>query len=144
MTLNNVMMARTQDFAWMSHKGTHILTGSLSEETLHEKFPYLELFWSVFSALGLITERYSYLSVFSLNVGKYRPEKLWIRLLFTHWKSSEVFKYSEITTNKLLLVLLFWTTEQECDAGHFYWRLWKWSVFSVYCTIKKMIVKGQV
>ena len=32
-------------------------------------------FWSVFPAFGLNTERYSYLSVFSLNVGKHRPQK---------------------------------------------------------------------
>ena len=42
-----------------------------------KKSPYSELFWSAFftdfPAFGLNTERY-YLSVFSPNAGKYRPE----------------------------------------------------------------------
>ena len=52
------------------------------------KCPYLELFWSIFS---LIWTEYGeiYLSVFSPNEGKYGPEELRIRTLFTqcklHW-----------------------------------------------------------
>ena len=49
MTLNFVMMVRTLNFVGMSHRGTHILTGSLPEETLREKCPYSDFFWSVFS-----------------------------------------------------------------------------------------------
>ena len=45
--------------------------------SLCEKFSYSEFFWSVFSI------QTDYLSVFSLNVGKYGPEKLRITTLFT-------------------------------------------------------------
>ena len=50
----------------------------LNKHTLHEKFPYSEFFWFVFSALGLNMER------FNPNAGKYGPEKLRISTLFTH------------------------------------------------------------
>ena len=61
---------------------------------LREKCPYSEFSWSYFPAFGLNT---SYLSVFnanagkhgpafSLNAGKYRPEKLRLRTLFTQCK----------------------------------------------------------
>ena len=36
-----------------------------------------------FPAFGLNTERYEYLSIFRPNAGKYKPEKLQIRALFT-------------------------------------------------------------
>ena len=45
------MVARTLDFVWMSRRGTHILTGSLPEETLHGKCAYTDFFWSVFSRI---------------------------------------------------------------------------------------------
>ena len=62
-----------------------------------EKCPNSEFFWPVFSRIrteygeiirispysGRMRENTPYLSVFSLNVGKYLPEKLWIRTLFT-------------------------------------------------------------
>ena len=52
--------------------------------SLREKCPYSEFFWSVFFRIwteyGEATE---YLSVFGPNAGKYRPEKLRIRTLFT-------------------------------------------------------------
>ena len=56
------------------------------ELALHEKCPYSEFFWSVFSRI--LTEcgkilRTPYLSVFSQNAEKYGPEKLRIRTLFT-------------------------------------------------------------
>ena len=38
-----------------------------------------------FSVFGLNTERCSYLSVFSPNLGKYRPEKPRLQALFTEW-----------------------------------------------------------
>ena len=48
--------------------------------TLHEKCPYSEFFWSVFSHNR--TE-FEYLSVLSPNVEKYGPEELRIRTLLT-------------------------------------------------------------
>ena len=59
--------------------------------TLREKFPFLEFFWLVciFPALGLNTERYG---VFSPNVGKYGPEKLRIRTLFTQCDISKFWR----------------------------------------------------
>ena len=48
-----------------------------------KKCPYLEFFWSVFSVFELNTGDTEYLSVFSPNAGKYGPEKLRIRTLFT-------------------------------------------------------------
>ena len=52
--------------------------------TLHEKFPYLEFFWSIFSRIRTeYGEIIQYLPVFSLNAGKYAPEKLRIWTLFT-------------------------------------------------------------
>ena len=56
------------------------LTGS---ETLREKYPHSEFFWPVH--LDWIQRDTMYLSVFSPNTGKYGPEKLWIRALFTQW-----------------------------------------------------------
>ena len=46
------------------------LGASLIKDILREKCPYLEFYWSVFS----------------LNVGKYGPEKLRIRTLFMQWQ----------------------------------------------------------
>ena len=48
--------------------------------TVREKCPYSEFFWSVFSR---IWTEYGEISVFSPNAGKYGPEKLQIRTLFT-------------------------------------------------------------
>ena len=48
---------------------------------LREKCPYLEFFWYIFFHI-----RTKYLSVFSLHVGKYGPEKLGIRTLSTHYQ----------------------------------------------------------
>ena len=44
-----------------------------------------------FSVFGLNMERYSYLSVFSPNTGKYGPEKLQIRTIFTLWQSHNIY-----------------------------------------------------
>ena len=52
---------------------------------LHEKYPYSEFFWFVFSQ----------------NAGKYRPEKLRIRTLFTH----------------CIMILLLLTFYGECRAN---------------------------
>ena len=49
-----------------------------------------------FLAFGLNTERYSYLSVFNLNAGKYRPEKLRIRTLFTQCINQFLVKISNL------------------------------------------------
>ena len=80
MTLNFVMVTRTLDFVWTSHRSTHILTGSLPEETLHEKCPYSDFFCSEFSRIQTLFT--PYLSVSSPNVGKYGTEKLRIGPLF--------------------------------------------------------------
>ena len=43
-----------------------------------------------------------YLSIFSLNAGKCRPEKLRIRTFFRHWKCSEIFiEYFTHSKNKM-------------------------------------------
>ena len=44
-----------------------------------------------FSVFGLNMERHSYLSVFSPNTGKYGPEKLQIRTIFTLWQSHNIY-----------------------------------------------------
>ena len=89
-----------------------------------------------------------YLSAFSLNAGKYGPEKVQIRPFFTQWKSSKLFNYSEIITDKPPIVVLLWT-------GMWCWSLllnaflqWKQflgkcscPVLSIYCTIKKRFLK---
>ena len=58
-----------------------------------------------FPALGLNTERTStYLSLFSPHAGRYRPEKLWIRTLFTkcntHWKHRNYLGMTELLLQK--------------------------------------------
>ena len=138
------MVARTLDFVWTSYRGTNILTGSLQEETLREKCPYSDFFWSIFSRIW--TFFILYLSVCSPNAGKYGPEKLRIRPLFTQWKSSQAFKYSEITTDKLLIVLLL-STGMWCRSllTEAFWQskqfLGKCACISVYCPIKKWLLK---
>ena len=58
-------------------------------QTLREKCPYSEFFRSLFSRIRIDTDSTPYLSVFSPNAGKYRPEKNKIRTLFTQWKTLE-------------------------------------------------------
>ena len=61
--------------------------------TLHEKFLYLEFFWSIFSRIRTeYGEIIQYLSVLSLNAGKYAPEKLRIWALFTqrYWECNKI------------------------------------------------------
>ena len=53
------MVTRAADFVWMFHRGVHLLTGSLPEESLREQCSYSEFFCFVFSA----------------NAGKCEPEK---------------------------------------------------------------------
>ena len=53
---------------------------------MHEKCPYSEFFWSVFSP----------------NAEKYGPEKLRIRTLITQWETT-----SEISRGNVLIVLHF-------------------------------------
>ena len=77
MTPNFVMVTRTLDFVWMSHRGTHKRTGSLPEETLRKKSPYLDFSLSVFSRIQTLLT--PYLSVCSPNAGKCGPEKLRLR-----------------------------------------------------------------
>ena len=140
------MVARTLDFVWMSYRGTNILTGSLQEETLREKCPYSDFFWSIFSRIWTFFTLY--LSVCSPNAGKYGPEKLRIRPLFTQWKSSQAFKYSEITTDKLLIVLLL-STGMWCRSllPEAFWQSKQFlgkcacPILSVYCPIKKWLLK---
>ena len=60
--------------------------------SLREKCQYSELFWSIFSRIHT-----PYLSVFSPNAGKYRPEKLRIRILFT---KCFLFAYASDLTRK--------------------------------------------
>ena len=59
MTLNFVMVARTLDFVWMFNRGTDKLTGSLPKETLCEKCPYWDFFWSVFFHIQTLLLRIS-------------------------------------------------------------------------------------
>ena len=72
--------------------------------SLRKKCPYLEFFWSIFSCIrNRYGKRQSNLSVFSLNAGKYKLEKLRIWSLFTEWVSFYTpWKYQE---NKRFLVL---------------------------------------
>ena len=59
---------------------TNLIALSVS---LSEKCPYSEFFWCVFSRIKAeYGEILDYLSVFSPNAGKYRPEKLQIEKLF--------------------------------------------------------------
>ena len=60
MTLNFVMVARTLDFVWMFNRGTDKLTGSLPKETLCEKCPYWDFFWSVFFHIQTLFTQYLY------------------------------------------------------------------------------------
>ena len=54
-------------------------------KSLHKKCSYFEFFGRYFSTFGLNREIYFANSVFSLNTGKYGPEKLQTRTLFTRW-----------------------------------------------------------
>ena len=54
--------------------------------SLRDQCPYSEFFWSIFSRIQ--TSDWI-LNVFSLNVGKYSPEKLQIRTLFMHYLSGQ-------------------------------------------------------
>ena len=53
---------------------------SICEHALREKCPYSEFFWSVYSR---IRTEYGKIPVFSPTAGKYGPEKVRIRKLFT-------------------------------------------------------------
>ena len=56
------------------------LIGNRHRDTLREKCPYLEFFWSVFFPHSdWIRRDTPYLSLFSLNAGKSGPEQLRIR-----------------------------------------------------------------
>ena len=54
--------------------------------TLHEKCPYSEFFWSVFSP----------------NMGKYGPEKLRIRTLFTQCKLDKSYVKQGVFSDKVI------------------------------------------
>ena len=60
-----------------------------------------------FPAFRLNTERYPYLSVFSLNAGKYGPQKLRIQTFFTQWCSENVFHHLTITILNKCKSLIF-------------------------------------
>ena len=152
MTLNIVKKTMTLDFVWMSHRGTHILTGSLPVETLSIKSVHIRSFsdpyFPAFRHSNWIRRDTLYLSAFSPNTGKYGPEKLRIRPFFTQWKSSKVFKYSEIITDKPLIVVLLWTgmwcSSLLMDAflqSKQFMKKCACPVLSVYCTIKKWLLK---
>ena len=88
------------------------------------------------------------ISAFSPNGVKYGPEKLRIRPFFTQWKSSEVFQYSEIITDKPLIVVLLWTgiwcRSILLDAflqSEQFWGKCACPVLSLYCRIKKWLLK---
>ena len=55
----------------------------VSSSLTREKCPYSEFFWPVFSRIWTEYGEIRSISVFSPNAGKYRPEKLQIRALFT-------------------------------------------------------------
>ena len=66
-----------------------------------------------FPAFGLNTERYEYLSIFRPNAGKYKPEKLQIRALFTQcmpliynaaWKNNLTMKLLHRLKRKTVLL----------------------------------------
>ena len=79
-----------------------------------EKCPSMESFWSVFSRIQ--TEQGD-LSVFSPNAGKYRPKKLRIWTLFTHFLapiSKEEVKIIMGSSKSLLLSNTFvWIKREE-------------------------------
>ena len=52
---------------WVPKKSSQIFRKYLRKYSLREKYPYSEFFWSIFSP----------------NTGKYEPEKLQIRKIFT-------------------------------------------------------------
>ena len=58
--------------------------------SLCEKFLHSEFFWSVFSRIWAKHRDTQYLSVFSPNAGKNRPENLRIQKLFIKWMRPKV------------------------------------------------------
>ena len=74
-------------------------------QSLHEKCPYSEFFWSLFSRIW--TE---YGKIRSPNAEKYGPEKLQIRTLFTQWMCFLKFSkapHQVLYFSKLLLMTFF-------------------------------------
>ena len=68
----------------MLHIERETLQEFLQRLPLRKKCSYLEFLWFVFSRIRAdYGEILTYLSVFSPNVGKYGPEKLRIRTLWT-------------------------------------------------------------
>ena len=63
--------------------------------TVREKCSYTEFFCPYFPAFGL------YLSIFSLNARKYRPEKLRIRTFFTQCHSVQKLPFASILFAKM-------------------------------------------
>ena len=69
------------------HNCLKLLTKYTPNLSLREKCPYSEFLFSIFSRIWtkyrkILRISSPYLSVFSPNVGKYRPEKLRMRTLF--------------------------------------------------------------
>ena len=56
-----------------------------AEHSLREKCSYSEFFWSTFSSIWTEWERYGVFLCIQSKCGKYGPEKLQIRTLFTQW-----------------------------------------------------------
>ena len=137
MTLNIVeRVERALAFVRMSHRGTHILVYYQQKHCVKSVH-----IWS-FSG--------TYFHAFRLNAEKYGPEKLWTQPLSTQWKSSKVFKYSEIITDKSVIVILLWTGM--CCWSHLldvflqskqFWGKCACPFLSVYCTIKKWLLKDK-
>ena len=93
----------------------HVVIFYISMEK--DKDVYIHTVWKVsvfgvllvriFPILNWIRRDPEYLSVFSPNVGKYRPEKLQIRTLFTYWLVYQSDRYSYVFGNAKL-ILCFW------------------------------------
>ena len=70
-------------------------------QTLREKCPYSELFWFTFSHIRIECEKFI-MRVFSPNEGKYWPEYLRIRTLFTEWNVPISYPLKNIKMRKLV------------------------------------------
>ena len=91
-------------FRFGNNRSTNHVLNTLAElmkkHYFREKCPYSEFFWSVF-----IHIRTDYRDVFSPNAGKYGPEKLRIRTLFTQWYFS--IKKKSLSTHFMLLISFY-------------------------------------
>ena len=100
------------------YKGKIIFYVVANIQILCEKCPYSEFFLvRIFAYSDCIRSCAPYLSVFSLNAGKFGPEKLRIRTLFTQWDS---FKYQ----NSVLIGAIFVFVNFSLMCPKMHYQLW--------------------